>query len=182
MIGFIVLAGVSYIQYQSLNLVSSEFEALQELIKLAETKQASLEFEHLLLLRLNKTEHVYEGSPYCFLYNPYDNSTLHLVLMTERLSQGHITITVQDASIFDPTTGEAGAVVWSASAAASNSYSVSLISKGWYTVSLVGKIVKMNNRTLVSMEVNEGVNCWMSLRITYEGTYSPFIVSPVYLF
>jgi len=182
MIGLIVLAGVSYIQYQSLNRVSSEFEALQELIKLAETKQASLQFEYLLSVRLNKTEHVYQGNPYCFVYNPYDNSTLHLVLTTEHLSQGYITITVQDASIFDPTTGEAGAIVWSKSATASNSYSVSLISKGWYTISLVGKIVKMNNKTLVSMEVIEDVNCWMSLRIIYEGTYSPFIVSPVYPF
>ncbi len=173
MVGLVVLAAISYTQYQSYNRLYSQYKELMELVELAETKEASLQFEHMLTLKLNKTEPTtHTESPYCFIYNQHENTTLHLVL-TSRLSKSHITVSVQD---------EAGAVVWSACATASNIYSVPLISKGWYTISLVGAIIKMNNVIIVTMRVIEDVDCWLSLRIIYEGKYSPFIVIPAYFF
>ena len=184
MIGLVVLAGVSYTQYQTLNRLSSEYEELKELVELVETEAASLRSEHILSLKLNNADlrMEFQGSPYCFMYSPYDNSTLHLVLTTSALSKSRITISVQDVSIFDLTTREAGAVIWSVRATASSTYSVPLASKGWYTISLVGPIMKMNNTILVTMRVIEDVDCWMSLRLIYEGKYSPFIVKPVFFY
>jgi len=184
MIGLVVLAGVSYTQYQTLNRLSSEYEELKELVELVETEAASLRSEHILSLKLNNTDlrMEFQGSPYCFIYSPYDNFTLHLVLTTSTLSESYITISVQDVSIFDLSTREAGAVIWSVRATPSSTYSVPLASKGWYTISLVGPIMKMNNTILVTMRVIEDVDCWMSLRLIYEGKYSPFIVKPVFFY
>jgi len=172
MVGLVVLAAISYTQYQSYNRLYSQYEELMELVELAETREASLQFEHMLTLKLNKTELTTQGSPYCFMYNPYENSTLYLVLKNS-LSKSHVTVSVQE---------EAGAVVWSSRETASNVYSVPLISRGWYTISLVGAIMKMNNVIIVTMRVIEDVVCWLSLRIIYEGKYSPFIVIPAHFF
>ena len=182
MIGLIVLAGVSYTQYQSLNRISAEYEQLKELVELAETEGASLQSEHILSLKLNTTDlrRKIHGSLYGFIYSPYDNSTLHLALTTSALSKSRITISVQDVSIFDLTTREAGAVIWSVRATASSTYSVPLASKGWYTISLVGPIMKMNNTILVTMGVTEDIDCRMSLRLIYEGEHASFIVRPTF--
>jgi len=184
MIGLVVLAGVSYTQYLALNRLSVEYGQLKELVELAETEAVSLQYEHILSLKLNITDLRMEihGSPYCFIYSPYDNSTLHLALTTSALSRTRIPISVQDVSIFDLSYREAGTIIWSVYATSSSTYSVSLASKGWYTFSLVGPIMKMNNTIGVMRAVTEDVDCRMSLRIIYEGKYSPFIVTPVLFF
>jgi len=182
MIGLVVLAGVSYTQYQSFNRLSSEYGELKELVELTETEGASLRSEHILSLKLNNADLRMEihGSPYCLIYSPYDNSTLHLVLTTSTLSESYITISVQDVSIFDLSTREAGPVIWSVRATSSSTYSVPLASKGWYTISLVGPIIKMNNTIVVRMEVTEDIDCRMSLRLIYEGEQASFIVRPTF--
>ncbi len=182
LIALVFLSGLSCIQYQSINRLTSEYDKLKELVELVETKQASLKSEHWLSFTWNQTEHLSQGSPFCFVYNPYDNSTLHLVLTISNLSKSHLAISVQDTSIFDLTTREAGAVIWSVHATANNTYSVQLFSKGWYIISLVGPIMKFKNAIMVSMEVDGDVDCRMSLRMTCEKGYAPFVVSPVYLF
>jgi DNA-binding transcriptional ArsR family regulator len=181
MIGLVVLADVSYTQYQSLNRLSSEYEELKELVELAETEGASLQSEHILSLKMKAGLRMeIHGSPYCFIYSPYDNSTLHLLLMTSTLSASYITLSVQDVSIFDLTTREAGALIWSVCATSNSTYSVPLVSKGWYTISLVGPIIKMNNTIGVRMGVTEDIDCRMSLRLIYEGEHASFIVSPTF--
>jgi DNA-binding transcriptional ArsR family regulator len=181
-IGLVVLAGVSYTQYQSFNRLSSQYEELKELIALTETEGTSLQSEHILSLKLNNDDLRAEihGSPYCFVYSPHDNSTLHLVLTKSTLSESYITISVQDVSIFDLSTREAGTVIWSVRATSSSTYSVPLASKGWYTISLVGPIIKMNNTVVVTMEVTEDIDCRMSLRLIYEGEHASFIVKPTF--
>jgi len=182
MVGLVVLAGVNYTQYQSLNRLSSEYEELKELVELAETEGTSLRSEHILSLRLNTTDlrMKIHGSPYCFMYNPYCNSTLHLVLTKSTVSESYITVSVQDVSMFDLSTREAGAVIWSVYATSSSAYSVPLASKGWYTISLVGPIMKMNNTIVVTMGVIDDIDCRMSLRLVYEGEHASFIVRPTF--
>lgn len=179
MIGLVVLSGANYIQYQSLTTLSSEYDKLKELVEFVENEQTSLQSKHMLSLKLNRTELPWQGSPFCFVYNPYDNSTLHLVLTMKNPPEPYATISVQNASTFDLTTREAGVVIWSVRATTSNTYSVHLPTKGWYIISLVGPIMTFNNAIGVQMEINKNIDCWMALRISHKGSYTPFIVSSI---
>jgi len=188
MIGLVVLAGVSYIQYQSLNRLSAEYEKVKELVELVE-KGASLQSEYTLTCKVDKYEfHEIDFNKsglveirlllpqYCVVYNPYDNSTLYLVLsISTILSESYVPINVQVGNVFDLGTNETAPVIWSANATASSIYSVPLTSKGWYTISLFGPITI--DPFIFWMPV-EDIDCWMSLRIIYEGKPSPFIVKP----
>jgi DNA-binding transcriptional ArsR family regulator len=114
MIGLIVLASVSYIQYQSLNKLSSEYEILKELVELVE-KGASLQSEYTLRCEaegfefdevdLNKSQmfRIWVLRPqYCVIYNPYNTSTLYLVLSIRTiLSESYVPINVQEGNVFD---------------------------------------------------------------------------------
>ncbi len=179
-IGLVVLAGVCYTQHQSLNRISSEYEQLKELVELV-TEGASLQSEYTLRYEFDKVDfdkvfRIRVQLPYCFIYSPYDNSTLYLVLSISTIpSESYFPISVQEGNAFDLGTKETAPVIWSANA--SSIYSVPLPSKGWYTISLVGPITKLENNGIRIAVLFEDVDCQMSLRIIYEGKYSPFIVS-----
>jgi len=117
----------------------------------------------------------FEGFPwYCVIYSPYDDSTLYLALSINTiLTESHFPISVQEGNVFVLGTNETAPVIWSANATASSIYSVPLASKGWYIISLVGPIT---NTDVYRILYIRDVDCWMSLRIIYEGKYSPFIV------
>ncbi len=182
MIGLVILAGVSYIQYQSLNRVSAEYEKLKELVELAETEGVSLQSKYTLRVEVDKADLQSEihGNPFCSIYSPYDNFTLDLVLsINNSETRVNVPVSVQEGNVFDRGTSETGPVIWSAKSLENNTYSVLLPSKGWYTISLVGPITKSGyNAMLVKMPITEDVYCWMSLRIIYEGKYSAFVVIP----
>lgn len=198
MIGLVVLAGVSYTQYQSLNRLSAEheqlsveYEKLKELVELVENG-ASLQSEYTFRCKADKYEfHEVDFNEsglieirllipqYCVVYNPYDNSTLHLLLLLSTiLSESYVPINVQVGNVFDLGTNETAPVIWGANATASNIYLVPLTSKGWYTISLFGPIISIDPFTIIGRISVEDIDCWMSLRMIYEGTYSPFIVKP----
>jgi len=191
MIGLVVLAGVCYTQYQSLNRLSAEYEQLKEFVELVE-KGASLQSEYTLRYKADKFEfdevdfnksHIWirlVGPQYCVIYNPYDNSKLCLDLsISTTLSESFVPISVQEGNVFDLGTNETAPVIWSANATASSIYSVPLASKGWYTISLFGPITKLGDAIQFRMPIIEkDIDGWLSLRIIYEGKYSPFIVMP----
>ena len=179
MIGLVVLAGVSYTQYQSLNRVSAEYEKLKELVELVE-KGASLQSEYTMRYKFDKIDSAFrfEGFPwYCAVYSPYDNSTLYLDLsISTILTESQFPISVQEGNVFDLGTNETAPVIWSVNATMSSIYSVPLASKGWYTISLFGPIT--NTEPFTFTIPIEDIDCQMSLRIIYEGKYSLFIVIP----
>ncbi|MGD8506853.1 MAG: helix-turn-helix domain-containing protein [Candidatus Bathyarchaeota archaeon] len=172
LVGLIVLAAISYRQYVSYDRLHAQYdrlhgqhEELKELVELAEVNQASLKFEHILSFRSNRTEPTIYGSPWCFLYNPYEDSTL-LLGLTSHLSKSFVRVSLQN---------ESGDVIWSARATMSDIYSVSLISKGWYTISLIGTVTRMNNAVWFGFHEVFDVDCSMSIRILYGEKHSPFL-------
>jgi len=187
MIGLVVLAGVSYAQYQSLNRISAEYEQLKELVDLVE-KGASLQSKYTLRYKAEGFEFdegslieglviKFKGPSHCVIYVPHDNFTLYLVLSINTiLSESYVPINVQEENVFNLETNETAPLIWSANATASSIYSVPLASKGWYTISLFGPIISINPFTSLFRIPVEDIDCWMSLRIIYEGKYSPFLV------
>jgi DNA-binding transcriptional ArsR family regulator len=188
MIGLVVLAGVSYIQYRSLNKLSTEYEELKELVDLVE-KGASFQSEYTLRYEVEGFEfdedNLIEGSvikfrgpSHCVIYVPYDNFTLYLVLsISTILSESYVSINMQEGNVFDLGINETAPVIWSANATASSTYSVPLASQGWYTISLGGQIINIDPFTFMFWIPVEDIDCSMSLRIIYEGKSSPFIVT-----
>jgi len=169
-IGIVILAALSYIQYQSLNKMSGEYGALQQPFELV-TKGAPLRTwynlrygffnltnvpENLTIdpsalldnmsifmdgRLVNNVSIVIDGPFYCAVYTPYDGCTLDLFLFVHWISSGsYATPTVQDGNVFDLGTNETAPVIWSVNATANGEYSVPLPSKGWYTISLGGPI------------------------------------------
>lgn len=187
-IGLVVLASVSYIQYQSLDRVSTDYEELKDLVDLVE-KGASLQSEYTLRYEVEgfefDEESLIEGSmiklkgpSHCVIYFPNDNFTLYLVLTINTiLYESYVPINVQEGNVFDLRTNETAPVIWSLNATASGIYSVPLVSKGWYTISLFGPIKSINPLTFSFRIPVEDIDCWMSLRIIYEGKYAPFLVT-----
>ncbi len=186
MIGLVVLAGVSYTQYWSLNQISAEYKQLKELVELVE-KGASLQSKYTLRYEAEGFEfdEVEPGKPYifrfqgpshCVIYVPYDNFTLDLVL--SNYLESYVPINVQEGNVFDLETNETAPVIWSVNATAGWSiYSVPLASEGCYTISLFGPIIIDPFGFMFRMPV-EDVECEMWFRVLYEGNYSPFIVIP----
>jgi DNA-binding transcriptional ArsR family regulator len=180
MIGLVVLAGVSYTQYQSLNRVSAEYEKLKELVELVE-KGASLQSEYTMRYKCSIFDSGFslEGFPwYCAIYSQYDKSILCLDLSVSTiLNESQFPISVQKGNVFDLGTNETAPVIWSANATMSSiiwwrEYLVPLAPKGWYTISLVGPATNTDIFTIPCINVD----CSMSLRILHEGNFSPFFV------
>ena len=200
MIGLVVLAGVSYTQYWSLNRVSAEYEQLsveyeklKELVELVE-KGASLqskytlryeaegfEFDEGSLIEGSMMKIRLQGPSHCVIYVPYDNFTLYLVLSINTiLSESYVPINVQEGNVFDLGTNETAPVIWSANATASSIYSVPLASEGWYTISLFGPIINVDPFTFMFRLPVEDIDCEMWFRVIHEGEHSPFIVMQRY--
>ena len=195
MIGLVVLSGIGYAQYQCLSRLSAEYEQLyveyeklKDFVELVE-KGASLQSIYTLRYEFDKTDTRFriQGPWVCLVYSPYDNSKLRLTLSVSTIpSDSHVSVTVQEGNLFDLGTNETAPVIWKANATASSTYSVPLASKGWYTISIIGpvrrflddsgKVVGYGGGPVPSM--SEDVDCSMSLRMIYEGKYSPFIVRP----
>ena len=185
--GLVVLAGISIIQYQYLNRMSAEYERLRELLDLIE-KGASLRHEYTLEYKLEKFE-LEEGyrvhsftSSFCLIYNLDENSALHLALSISTIpSEFQISINVQEGNAFDQRTNETAPVIWSVNTTTNGVYSVPLVSRGWYTISLFGPVKKWLDATgkvtgfLIPTPL--GVDCLIDIRMVYEGEYSPFLVN-----
>jgi hypothetical protein len=191
-IGIVILAGLSYTQYQSLNKMSGEYGALQQPFELV-TKGALLQTgynlrcgwynpsnvtENLATINpstlLNKSI-VIDDPPYCAVYTPYEGCTLDLFLFVYWISSGtYVTPTVQNGNVFDLRANETAPVIWSVNATATGQYSIFLASKGWYTISLAGP---MGPTTYpLTFPILNG-DCSASLIMMHEGTASPFIVT-----
>ena len=187
MIGIVVLAGISYVQYQSFNRISAEYERLRELVDLVENG-ASLRHEYTLRYKFDKFEldigypvHMFFRLPVCLIYNLNDNSTLYISLsISALLSDSQVSINLQEGNAFDLGTNETAPVIWSANTTTNSIYSVPLVSKGRYTLSLFGPIVKhldaTGKATGYSFFLPHGVDCWVDIRMVYEGMYSSFLV------
>jgi hypothetical protein len=194
-IGIVILAALSYTQYQSLNKMSAEYGALQQPFELV-TKGALLQTYYNLRCgwynASNVTENlatinfstllnnasiviVIDGPSYCAVYTPYEGCTLDLFLFVYWISSGtYVTPTVQNGNVFDLRANETAPIIWSVNATATGEYSISLASKGWYTISLAGP---MGPTTYpLTFPVLNG-DCSASLIMMHEGTASPFIVT-----
>jgi len=206
MIGLVVLAGVCYTQYQSLNQLSAEYRQLKELVELTRIEDVSLQSKYEL--RFFKgweadATMIIEGPFDCVIYSPYDNSTLclglsivayqirvingHVSIVTMTLpSESYLPLSVQEGNAYDPTTNETATVIWSVNATKSGISYVPLPSKGWYTISLAGPIRKLLDASgkVIGYEYMLGtfgdVDYSLSLQIIYEGNYIPFIVTHDY--
>ncbi len=187
MLGLIVLAAITYTQYQSLNRASADYERLRELFDLVEDG-ASLTHEYTLRHKINKFEleigypvHMFFRLPICVIYNLNDNSTLYLSLSINALpSESQVSINLMEGNAFDLSTNETAPVIWSVDTTTNSIYSVPLVSKGWFTLSLFGPIVKhldtTGKATGYRFFLPSGVDCWVDIRMVYEGEYSPFLV------
>lgn len=194
-IGVVILAGLSYTQYQSLNKISGEYGALQQPLDLV-TKGALLQtwynLRYGLYVLSNVTENlttidvstppnnastiVFDGPFYCAVYTPYDGCTLDLFLFVYSISsRSYVTPTVQNGNVFDLGANETAPVIWSVNATATGEYSISLTSKGWYTVSLSGPMGPTTYPLTFGCTL-EG-DCSATLMIMHEGRVSPFIVT-----
>ena len=112
------------------------------------------------------------------MYVPFDNSTLNLALTVNSiLIPGYIAVTVQKGDAL--ATNETAPIVQSLNTTMSGRYSALLLSKGWYTVCLVGSIIKWGNTTFIVCLVTPQINidCSMSLELIHEGNNSPFVVA-----
>jgi DNA-binding transcriptional ArsR family regulator len=190
MIGLVVLAGISYAQYQSLNKISSDYERLKDLVDLVENG-ASLTHEYTLRYKADIFEleigypvHMFFDLPVCVIYNLNDNSTLYLALSIGTLPpDSQVSISLQEGNVFDHGTNETAPVIWSVDTNANSIFSVSLVSKGWYTISLFGPVMKFLDATTGKATgyifLLPGVaDCWVDIRMVHDGNYSPFIVKP----
>jgi hypothetical protein len=195
-IGVVILAGLSYTQYQSLNKISGEYGALQQTFDLV-TKGALLQTEYNLrygwYVLSNATENLttlnvstppnnastfvlIDGSSYCAVYTPYDGCTLDLFLFVCSISsRSYVTPTLQNGNVFDLGANETAPVIWSVNATATGEYSISLTSKGWYTVSLGGPMGPTTYPLMFRYTLE--CDCSASLMMMHEGTVSPFIVT-----
>jgi len=168
--------------------LSVEYEKIKELVDLV-GKGASLQSKYTLRYEYHEVDSAFriQGPWHSLIYNPYESSTLYLVLSIRTiLSKSHVSVSVQSGDAFDVGSNETAPVIWSANATASSIYYVPLASKGWYTISLVGPIEKhldmsgiVVGHTLSHvLGAFEDVDCSMSIRMIYEREYSPFAAKP----
>jgi hypothetical protein len=233
LIGLIVLAGVSIVQYQALNRISNEnaqLEKVTELVGNGAVYQSEYDLRYGLDFRTTKRwndsetgfisaeyeTHLLEPW-YCAVYSPHDNFTLNISLssMTSDPSDLNITIipcpaympTVQSGNVFDLRTNETAPIIWCTNETGPATYSISLASMGWYTISLYGPLMYDEEEQQVRLDAEsrnstdpylemwfskwqrwpfffphddyEGfVYYWLaSLTMTYSGTASPFIIT-----
>jgi DNA-binding transcriptional ArsR family regulator len=186
-IGLVILAGVSYIQYRSMNQISGEYSQLEKLVDLVKNGASfqtmydlSYGYTTATVIINDSTATIdvgsLQGPSYGAVYSLHGDSTLDLFLSTHSLSAGsHISLVVQKGNVFDLGTNETAPVIWSINATETGTrmYSISLASEGWYTISLAGPITE--EISLNSYAFQE-VNCTASLIIMHEGTVSPFVI------
>lgn len=195
-IGIVILAGLSYTQYRSLNKISGEYGALQQPFELV-TKGALLQTAYNLrygfYILSNTTENlttmtvslfdnasafhfILDGPSSCAVYTPYDGCTLDFFLFVYSISSGsYVTPTVQNGNVFGLRANETAPEIWSVNATATGEYSISLASKGWYTVSLAGPMGPATYPLTFGCYL-EG-DCSALLIMKHEGRVSPFIVT-----
>lgn len=99
-----------------------------------------------------------------------------------------MTMSIREGNAYDPAINENATVIWSLNATRSNVFYVSLLSNGWYTVSLVGPIRKHIDYTgkviryivwplpLMSLRKMD-IDCSLLIRIIWEGNYMPFVIT-----
>ncbi|MEM3666322.1 MAG: hypothetical protein QW222_04485, partial [Candidatus Bathyarchaeia archaeon] len=92
-IGLVILASLSYVQYQSLSTIAAEHKPIMELAEMTK-KGALLESQHTLKYKSNSIW--FSNQLYCVIYVPYDNSELEATLTVNSISfPSHIPIIVQ---------------------------------------------------------------------------------------
>jgi hypothetical protein len=179
-ITIVVLASLSYAQHQSLNKISADYEPLKELSDMMKNGDL-LQSQYTLGYRPISYSPS-EDPWYCVMYVPYDNSTLNLALTVNSIQiggiPGYIPITIYKGDAL--ATNETAPIIQSLNTTMSGRYSLLLPSKGWYTLSLVGSIVKFGEGDgiwiLLSSSI-DSIDCSMSLELIHEGNNSPFIVA-----
>jgi hypothetical protein len=198
-IGIVILAGLSYTQYRSLNETSGQYGALQQALDLV-TEGALLQTEYtlrygfyilsnstanltamngwnvsLLLDNASKLNILIDGPSSCAIYTPYDGCTLDFFLFVHSIPSGsYVTPTVQNGNVYSLGANETAPAIWTLNATATGEYSIPLASKGWYTVSLAGPMGPITYP--LAFKLLEG-DCSASLIMMHEGKVSPFIVT-----
>jgi hypothetical protein len=225
LIGLVVLAGVSIVQYQVLNRISNENAQLQKVTELVEqgaVYQSEYDLKYGIDFRTTKrwndsttglisaTSQARLLEPwYCAVYSPHDNCTLNISLssLTSDPPDLNISIepsplympTVQSGNMFDLRTNETAPIIWYTNETGlPATYSISLASTGWYTISLWGPPMYDEEDQQVRLgpygnslaefwrhyafffqhDYESFVVCWSaSLTMIYRGTTSPFIIT-----
>lgn len=232
LIGLIVLAGVSIVQYQALNRISNENAQLEKVIELVgkgAVYQSEYDLKYGIDFRTTKRwndsatgfisaeseTHLLEPW-YCAVYSPHDNCTLNISLSSLASDPSDLNIsiipcpvympTVQSGNVFDLRTNETAPIIWCTNETGPATYSISLASMGWYTVSLFGPLMYDEEDQQVRLDTESRnstdpyliwswhewhvwpsfshddyesfVVSWpASLTMTYRGTASPFIIT-----
>jgi len=196
-------------QRQELDRIASEHSQLAELVDLC-VPPSTYPFPYGVAIRSGCRLQFYRGGEDWYswqgpvaavFYNWLENSTLELDLTIQYLKPGlYAPLTLQTGNAFlnDSATvcqkfdgySECHApVFWEENASETGRYTVRLLPKGWYTVSLSGKITMQRpgggiSHSLIGVQwvngtwnVIEGVYIWMNFRISYEDSIVPFALN-----
>ncbi len=154
----------------------------------------------LQFIRVGQERYSFEGPTAAVFYNWLENSTLELDLTIQYPKPGlYAPLTLQtgnaflndSATVYEKMDGYSkrhAPIFWEENASETGRYTVRLPDKGWYTISVSGKITMGPgggiSHSLIGAEwvngtwnVIEGVYVWMNFRISYEDRYIPFALN-----
>jgi hypothetical protein len=163
-----------------------EHETLLFMINLTHTG-ANIKISHSLSF-FKISEREFSSNFFAMIYNPRENSTLKLYLYDvfpeNKISvplcvqKGYATKGEEATETWDKS-HKFAPIIWSLNPTGRGSYLVPLPSKGWYTVSIMGPIIKGAGSWEVAgpFPVIEGtVRAHLLITITYDGRSIPFAV------
>jgi hypothetical protein len=196
-----------------LDRISLEYSQLTELVNLS-IPPSNYPFPYsiaiktgcrLQFIRGGQDWHIWQGPTVAVFYNWLDNSTLELDLTVRYPKHGvYAPLTLQtgnaflndflndSATVCEEMDGYSvchAPVYWEENATETGMYMVRLRDKGWYTISLSGKIVRQRpgggiSHSLIGVQwvngtcnVIEGVDIYMNFRLSYEDRTVPFALN-----
>ena len=121
---------------------------------------------------------------FCALYSPYNNSSLNLELKVDWIGRDYnLSLSVQNGNVFEPISMWEyvnASTIWSVNANWTDKWTMP-ISRGWYTVSLIGPIhLRGCGVCLVPISPPPmpivKVYCTLAVTLSYEEKLSPFVL------
>ena len=174
-------------QSKSLN---ATLDATNELVAYAEGGYV-IRSEHTLTLKFGydiRSDDYTDGPDprtFCALYSPYNNSSLNLELKVYWIARDYnLSLSVQNGSVFEMTSPweyANASTIWSVNANWTDKWTMP-ISRGWYTVSLIGPIHLPRECSVCLDPIPRSpmpivkVYCTLVVTLSYEERLSPFVL------
>lgn len=178
---FLILFGVSYSNYRSIHQVSEKLNQWSELLELSTLEGARLSKEFTLKIQSSKIEGIQRGSFYEFyggplsryIYVPQDDCVIEIEFYQWfPLNPGRwIPLSIQKGDAYDMKNPENATILWSADLNRSGTYEAHVPERGWYTVSLIGPVMKRGGSIMFRMGIgwNDVVDMTAKFRV-YKGS------------